>query len=246
MLFAAGVLAGSVNALAGGGTFFSFPALLAVGLPPVIANASNALAVWPGHAVAALSYRRELAANRARLPASVTVALLGGGVGALLLLRTGDAIFTALIPALMLLATLVFALKSRLQHALTALRPGHGGRRVLMWGWEFTIAVYGGYFGAGLGVLMMAGLALTGLRDTHHLNALKNLLSTFISTIAVVLFVVAGAVSWPHASLTLAGAVIGGWLGVHLAKRIATRWLERAIVAIGALLSVYYALTLWA
>ena len=245
VLFAAGIVAGGVNAIAGGGTFFTFPALLAAGLPPVAANASNAVAVWPGHAVATLSYRQELARNKGRLVGSGIVALLGGSAGALLLLRTGDATFTALIPALLIAATLIFACKRWLEVALSALRPGHAQRRVTLWGWEFAIAVYGGYFGAGLGVLMLAGLALTGLRDLHQLNALKNLLSAIIASIAVVLFVVADAVSWPHATLALVGSVIGGWLGVRVAKRIPARWLERAIVAIGGLLSLYYALNIW-
>ena len=245
VLFVAGVIAGSVNAIAGGGTFFTFPALLAAGLPPVVANASNAVAVWPGHAVAALGYRKELATTKSRLFGSSVIALLGGSVGALLLLRTGDATFTVLIPALLLLATLVFAFKRRLQTVLALLRPAYAHRRMALWSWEFAIAVYGGYFGAGLGVLMMAGLALTGLRDVHQLNALKNLLSTLISSIAVALFVLAGAISWPHAAIALVGSVVGGWLGVRLAKRISVRWLERAVVTIGGLLSLYYALTIW-
>jgi uncharacterized protein len=242
LLIAAGFAGGGANAIAGGGTFFTFPALLSVGLPPVVANASNAVAIWPGHAAGVLPYGREIRRLRSRLVRSCAAALLGGIVGAALLLASGDAVFRSLVPWLLLLATLLFAFSARISRWAAAIRSSAEGRSGLpaAFAIEFLVSIYGGYFGAGLGVMMMATLSLTGIRDIHEINALKNLLASAVSSVAVVIFVAAGAVRWPEALAVMAGAVLGGYAGAVMARRIPVAWLRATIIAIGFLLSAYY------
>jgi hypothetical protein len=237
MLAGAGVLAGLANALAGGGTFFTFPALLAAGLPPVTANATSALAVWPGHAAAVLPARAELLAERDGLPLRCAVAAGGGLAGGALLLLTGDRAFAALVPWLLLLATAAFAaapwLRARLARA-PALRPR---TRLLA---EFLVCAYGGYFGAGLGIMLMASLTLAGTADPRRANALKNLLGSLATSVAVLVFVVAGAVAWPYALPALAGAIAGGVAGGRLAGRLPAPLLRATVIAVGAALTAVF------
>lgn len=241
LLTATGLLAGLCNALAGGGTFFTFPAFLGVGLPPVVANASNAIAVWPGHAFAAIGYRREIAARRKGLGAAVAAALAGGVCGALLLVVIEDAAFARMIPFLLLIATLLFAGGERLNRRLAAHTSTRGGAKALIeHGCLFVFSVYGGFFGAGLGVILMAGLLMLGVTDLAANNALKNLLGAVITSVAVGVFAFSGLVSWPHTLVALAGAAAGGVLGARAAHKLSAVWLKRIVIAVGLSLSAYY------
>jgi uncharacterized membrane protein YfcA len=237
-LFGAGLLGGAANAIAGGGTFFTFPVLLAAGLPPVVATASNAVAIWPGHAFGALGYRREIRGLGRRVPSSGAVALMGGALGAWLLIRLGDAVLRPLIPWLLLVATLLFAfsgpLRARLGAARGAALPG------AVVAFEFTVALYGGYFGAGLGVLMMAALLLTGMTDMQQVNGLKNVLATLVTGVSLVVFLSASAVAWPQTLAVMAGAVAGGLIGAAVARHVSAVWLQRTVSVVGLTLSVYY------
>jgi uncharacterized membrane protein YfcA len=244
-VFAAGMVGGGINAVAGGGTFFSFPVFLAAGIPPVVANASNTLALWPGSFLAAIGYREELKAERAGLPRRLAVALAGGIAGALLLLALGNAVFMAAIPVLLLFATGLFAAKRRLAPRVARALAGKTRRAGAgLFAWEFLVATYGGYFGAGLGVLLMAGLSLTGIPDAQRANAVKNFLSVAINGVAVLVFVASGAIHWPAALTGLAGAMVGGYFGARAARRLPVQWLERIVVSVGLLLTVWYGLRL--
>lgn len=241
----AAFLAGAMNSVAGGGTFFSFPALLAVGVPPVSANASNSVALWPASLSGALAYRRELSRYRRYLMPLSIVAFVGGVGGGLLLLSTRDAIFFRLIPWLLLLATLLFAFSAQLSRVLARLRPAAATERAvgntpLSILFQLAVSVYGGYFGAGMGILMIASLAIQGHADVQEINAIKNWLSAVIYSVAVVTFIAAGAVSWPHTIVMLATATLGGYFGAAAARRIPPLWLRRAIIAVGATLTIYY------
>ena len=279
LIGAGGFAAGAVNAVAGGGTFFSFPALLVVGLPPVVANASNSVALWPGSLSSAWAYRRELAAYRRYLLPMGAASLLGGVAGGLLLLAAGDARFAALIPWLLAFATGLFAFSpqlsalvkkmrqrsdamalampnSALQHrhgdqiapAGLAAAPinaaqspaDHGAGSPAGWLAQLLVSVYGGFFGAGMGILMMASLAIGGHEDVQHINALKNLLSAVIYSVTVVTFIAAGAVSWPHTLAMLLTASAGGYAGARLARRMQGPWLRRSVIAVGGALTFYY------
>ncbi len=238
-------VAGAVNSVAGGGTFFSFPALLAVGVPPVVANASNSVSLWPGSLSGAWAYKRELAALKSYLVPMSVASLLGGIAGGLLLLRTHDGQFARLIPWLLGFATLLFALAPRLSGWLARWRASHpagAARRASPAAWltQALVSVYGGFFGAGMGILMMASLAISGHEDVHEINAIKNLLSVVIYSVTVVTFVVAGAVSWPHTLVMIATATAGGYWGATMARRVPAAWLRRFVVAVGAGLTLYY------
>ena len=248
LMGAGGFAAGAVNAVAGGGTFFSFPALLAVGLPPVVANASNSVALWPGSLAGAWAYRKELAAYKRYLLPMGAASLLGGIAGGLLLLAAGDARFSALIPWLLAFATGLFAFSPQISAALKRRRPArpvradgdYGSGTPAGWLVQLLVSIYGGFFGAGMGILTMASLAMGGHEDVQHINALKNLLSAINYSVTALTFIVAGAVSWPQTLVMLLAASAGGYAGARVARRIRGPWLRRMVIAVGAALTLYY------
>lgn len=240
----AAAMAGAMNSVAGGGTFFSFPALLAIGVPPVTANASNAVALWPASLSSAWAYRHELARFSKGLLALSLVALVGGIAGGVLLLSTKDATFSMLIPWLLLIATVMFAGSGQISALLARLRqsatdgPSHGSKGGLLF--QLLVSIYGGFFGAGMGIVMIAALAIQGHRDIHDINALKNWLSAIIYSVAVVTFVIAGAVSWPHTLVMIVTAAIGGYFGAVGARKVPAVWLRRFIIGVGSVLTTWY------
>lgn len=245
LIAVAAFIAGAVNSVAGGGTFFSFPALLAVGVPPVVANASNSVSLWPGSLAGAWAFRRELARFSRSLPMLSLIAFIGGICGGLLLLSTSNAAFSRLIPWLLLIATVLFAFSAQLSAVVKKLRPtpaGRDERHIGPGGYAFQllVSIYGGFFGAGMGILMLASLAIQGFKDVHEINALKNWLSAVIYSVAVGTFVIANAVSWPHTLVMLVTGTLGGYGGAALARHIPALWLRRFIIVVGGALTVYY------
>jgi uncharacterized protein len=244
LLFGAAVLAGSINAVAGGGSFVSFPALLLVGLPSISANATNATALWPGSAASVGAYRRELHQQRGHIIGFGILSLLGGIIGALLLLYTREAVFSRMIPYLLLLATIVFAASPaitrfvrRLQSAPT---PQNPLQRLGIFALYLLVAIYGGFFGAGLGILTLAVLGLLGFDNIHEMNALKTLQATLINGVAVAIFVLAGIVHWPQALVMVLGAIVGGYLGAAVARQINPLWVRRGITVFSIFLTGYF------
>ncbi len=242
LLALGGFGAGAMNAIAGGGTFLSFPALLAIGLPPVTANASNSVALWPASLASAWAYRRELARYRQHLPRLTLAAFVGGALGGGLLLVTSNALFARLVPWLLLTATLLFALAPRINRWLEARRRA-GPRQALGWGgtlFRLLVSVYGGFFGAGMGIVMIAAIAMQGIEDLNEINALKNWLSAVIYSVAALTFTLGGAVSWPHTLVVLLAAAVGGYLAGYVARRLPAIWLRRFILLVGTALTLYY------
>ena len=245
LLAGSGLAAGLVNAIAGGGTFFTFSALLGAGLPPVVANATSAVAVTPANLSSAWAYRAELLANARRFAALGIVSLLGGLVGAYVLTRTNNAAFRSLVPWLLLAATLLFALSPWIvafARRIARGEPGGPSRGAWLGGLAFQggVAVYGGFFGAGMGIVMLAALAITEGDDFHLINSAKHLCSTLIQLVAVVLFIVTGLVSWPETLVVGAASVIGGYGGVQFGRKLpapAIRWI---VIAVGAGLTAYF------
>lgn len=237
-----GAAAGAMNALAGGGTFFSFPALLAAGLPPVTANATNSVALWPASLAAVWAYRHELQHYAAQLRGMVVRALAGGAAGALLLLATPNQTFAVLVPWLLLMATLLFALAPHLNRWRATRAAGAPAPRnaCASHAFQLLVACYGGFFGAGMGIVMIAAIAMQGVKEIHEIQALKNLLSAAIYSIAALTFVVSGAVSWPHLLLCAAAAAIGGYGAGRIARRLPAVWLRRFVLFVGTLLTCYY------
>lgn len=244
LLFGAAAVGGAMNAVAGGGSFVSFPALLFTGVPPIIANATNAFALWPGSAASVGAYRRELAQQRRELALLSVLSVVGGLAGAMLLLYTSERVFERLIPYLLLLATAVFASSSFISRRLARASPTTDAERpmrrlgvLLVYG---AVAIYGGFFGAGLGILTLATLALLGFDNIHEMNALKTLQATIIGGIAVLTFVIAGIIQWPAALVMTCGAILGGYGGAAIARQLDPRLVRWGIILIGCVLTTYY------
>ena len=239
LLAAAAFAAGVLNAIAGGGTFLTFPALVWTGVPPIAANATSALAVCPGYLGSALGFRQELAAlPRALLIREVVLSALGGVAGALLLLVTPAKVFSGVVPWLLLFATLLFALGPRIARWAGA---ADGGVPPL---WRnlglAVVAVYGGYFNGGLGILLMALYLLVGETRLNTVNGLKNLNSFVLSVLSVVAFAIGGAIAWHQALLMAVFATLGGFAGARLARRLPVGVVRTIVIVTGVVMSALF------
>lgn len=240
-LAALAAMAGALNSVAGGGSFLTFPALLFTGVPPIAANATSTVAVWPAGLTSAWAYREDLVHERRVLLALGAVSLAGGLAGALLLLLTPERTFAALVPWLLLAATLLFALGPGLTARTRPERAvAWGPRLAVVAGAQFGIAVYGGYFGGGIGFLMLAALTVLGMTDIHAMNGLKVLLGLAINGIAVVAFLAAGVVDLGLGLPMAAGALLGGWAGPRAAKALPPAWVRGFVIAVGATLTAVF------
>jgi uncharacterized membrane protein YfcA len=239
-LVASGVGAGIMNAMAGGGTLLSFPALVFLGEPAIVANATSAVALLPGSAASLYGYRREFRERGSGWKFLLLPSLLGGAIGAVLLLSTPARTFEGLAPFLVLFATALFALQGAAPRR--TLHPGaaDGARRHIAAAWvlQFAVSIYGGYFGAGIGILMLALFGFLGLSDIHAANGLKNFLTICINGVAAAWFVARGAVDWPAALVLAAGAIVGGYAGARVARLIGQRRARAAVVLIGLAVAV--------
>ncbi len=242
-LFIAGAVAGAINSVAGGGTLVSFPALIAFGIPPVPANATNTAAVCPGALSSAYAYRRDLRHQGGLLILLLVPSLIGGLLGAWVLARTPNWLFARIVPFLVLFATVLFGARNRFARHLgfAAQNKTETSLAGRVWGFFFQlfVASYGGYFGAGIGILMLASLGVMGLRDIHRMNALKTILSFLINGMALIYFILKGLIVWPIALLMAAGAILGGYGGARLAKRVDQGHLRIFIVCVGLAVSAW-------
>ena len=245
LLFVAAIIGGTINSVAGGGSFFTFPALIFTGVPAIIANATSTVAIWPGSVASAGAYRREVMKQpRAIFLILISISLIGGALGAVLLLRTPQAFFVALVPYLLLLATLLFTfsptITARLRkHSSGSIRRSVGniiGVSIA----QLIIATYGGYFGGGIGILMLGTLAMMGMENIHEMNAVKTVLASCINGVAVVIFIVDRAVTWPQAIVMIIGATIGGYGGAALARKIEQKWIRLFVIIVGFALTLYF------
>lgn len=275
ILFIAAIIGGTLNAVAGGGSFVTFPTLVFTGVLPIQANATSTVALWPGSLASIGAYRRELGAlNRTIVVVLGVTSLIGGALGAALLLLTPQATFVGLIPYLLLLATLLFALSPRITAALrkraekdaaqtspaettrmaeatpatpAARSRGLGktaviSRRALaiFVFVQFLLAIYGGYFGGGLGIMMLAALGIMGMENIHEMNGLKTILQASINGVAVVTFIIAGAVYWPQALVMIAGAIVGGFGSAYYARKIDPRYVRGFVILVGVGMTIYF------
>ncbi len=251
--------AGAMNAMAGGGTILTFPTLMFLGMPAVAANATSTVALVPGTMASMAGFRSEVSRNRAWLKTLFLPSLLGGVLGSVLLLRTPEKIFQNLAPVLILFATVLFMVRGFLSRRFgsgfgssgnpgdtatgsptpSSLSPGRWTVAVIL---QFAVALYGGYFGAGIGILMLALLGFLGLTDIHAMNGLKNFFNLCINGVAAGYFVAQGAVSWPEAAVIALGAMAGGYGGARFSRRIGQEKARAMVVAIGLLVT---ALLVW-
>ena len=232
---------GAINAVAGGGTLVTFPALLLFGTPPIIANATSTLALVIGTSGSIYGYRKHLDPVKPWMRRFVPVSLAGGLIGAILLTRTSDKTFSQLVPFLILFATVLFLSQGAFRRlANLDASPAHDGKRRAVWGailFQLGVAVYGGYFGAGIGILMLASLGFIGLSNIHEMNTLKTVLGSLINAVAAVWFISKGLVHWPKAGVMTVGALLGYFLGSHYAQQIPQRRVRQIITLIGFIIS---------
>lgn len=238
LLASAAFAGGAINSVAGGGSFLTFPSLVFAGVPAVVANASSTVALFPASLASAISYREDIRALEVkRLKSWWIVSLIGGAIGAVLLLVTSDTTFRQIAPWLLLFATLLFAFGSRVSVAL-------GGRlhasNALMLGLLFPVSIYGGYFGGGMGIIILAALRLYGLTDIHGMNGVKTVLGGSLNAIAAVIFVVAHQVYWRPTLLMLVAAVVGGYVGPIIARRMAPAVIRAIVIGVGAVMTIYF------
>jgi hypothetical protein len=239
--FGAAFLAGAINSVAGGGTMISFPVLVALGLPPVLANATNTVGLWPGSVGSMWGFRRELARVPRRMLWLLIPAMLGGVLGAWLLRSTPPGVFEKIVPWLILFATGLFMVQAPLQRRLGSAEAAHHGGP----GWlaaalsiQFLVGTYGGYFGAGISIMALAVLGLIGLTDILEMNAMTSLLSFATNGVAGLIFAAAGLVNWPYAAAMAAGALIGGYGAAGVARRIGKKTVRGFVIFVGLAIAV--------
>lgn len=236
VVFVAAFVAGAINSVAGGGTLLTFPALVWVGLPSTLANATSTVALTPGSLGGLWGYRRDLRGLPGQTYLLVFPSVLGGIIGAVLLKMTPTAVFDRLIPLLILFATVLFMLQEPVQRLIKTTGKAHEGSRNWLIGallFQFFVSLYGGYFGAGIGILMLAAFGIMGFTDIHQMNGLKAFLALCINGVAAAYFIWQGMVSWPHALVMSAGAIVGGIWGAGIARRIGPKGVRRIVIAVG-------------
>lgn len=243
VLATGGALGGALNALVGGGSFVAFPALLFAGVPPVMANATTTFALWPGGIASAWAYRRDLAATgRDEWLAFGAASLAGGAIGALLLLRTPEATFVRLVPLLLLFATLLFTFGPRLVERLRARAgaPRPSVRLTAGMALQLAISIYGGYFGGGMGIMMLAAWSLLGLLDIHAMNGLRTVLATLLNGVALLLFVLSDSVAWRPGVVVMGAATVAGYAGAAAARKLPPARARKLVLVIAWLMTAYF------
>jgi uncharacterized membrane protein YfcA len=235
LIFASAFAAGSINSVAGGGTLITFPTLIWLGMSAKLANGTSTVALWPGSVAGAWGFRRELEGADRRLLSLLVPSVVGGIAGALLLVITPTEVFDRLVPFLILFATILFMAQEPIQRRFN-LAEAHASRsHWLSWSmfFQLLVGIYGGYFGAGIGILMLAALSLMGHSDIHQMNGIKNTLATCINGLAAVLFIYNGLVVWQDAFVMMGGAILGGFGGAGMARRAGRTAVRRIVIAVG-------------
>ncbi len=244
ILFGAGFFGGVLNAVAGGGSFITFPALLFVGIPPISANATNTFASTAGYISGAYAFRRDLVACRTQMTPLISVSLFGGGLGALLMLQTPESVFREAIPWLLLFATLMFIFGGAINRTLRHYASGHRHASVLaglsLYLLLLGVSVYGGFFNAGLGVIILSYLALAGFSDINAMNGLKLLISSVVSLTAIVLFIFSGAIAWYEGIVVMLGTLVGGYVAAHLSRQLPQLIVRYFVILVGSGMSLFF------
>ncbi len=244
VIFAAAFVAGMMNSVAGGGTLLTFPALIWIGMDPKAANVTSTVALWPGSLGGMFGYRRELRDSRRFMLLLTPSSIAGGLIGALLLLRTPSGTFASIVPYLVLFATILFAVGEPVAKLLRRKNRETEASEISRAWWiaaaviQLFSAIYGGYFGAGIGIVMLAVLGLMGLNDIHQMNGLKNYFAMCINLIAAVYFILCGPVKWGAAIVMIAGAIAGGYGGAGIARKLGRNFARRAVIVIGLAMAI--------
>ena len=244
LLFVAGLFGGVLNSIAGGGSFITFPALLFVGVPPISANATNTFSSFAGYLSGSYAFRKDLYQHKDELPKLIVLSVIGGILGAWLLLSTPESLFREAIPWLLLFATLLFILGGQLNDALKKLSSHHrhassiGGLLLVLL--LLGVCTYGGFFNAGLGIITLSYLALAGFSDINTMNGLKLLVSTVVSLVAVALFIFDDVIAWHEGFIVLMGTLIGGYVAAHLSRKLSQQSVRVFIMIASSCITVYF------
>ncbi len=243
-LFAAGFMGGILNSIAGGGSFITFPALLFAGVPPISANASNTFASCAGYLSGAYAFRKDLFAHKRELPLLIFVSLIGGAVGSWLLLQASESIFREIIPWLLLFATLLFIFGGKLNSTLKKIASYHQHAsiigRLLLTFLLLGICIYGGFFNAGLGIIVLSYLALAGHSNINTMNGMKLLVSSTISLVAIAVFVFNGAIAWIEGVSVLIGSLVGGYVAAHISRNLPQKYVKVFIFMVSSGVTCYF------
>ena len=238
LLIAAGFAAGIINSVAGGGSFLTFPSLVIAGVPPVIANASNTVALVPGSMASALAYRNDVQQfGKGTVRSWLILSLIGGLAGSILLLFTSDKTFRLIAPWLLLFATLLFAFGNQVSNAFKGKLQSN---EALMLAMLFPISVYGGYFGGGIGIMILAAFRLYGMTEIHAMNGIKTLLSTSLNAIAALLFIFAGKIAWRPTLVMMVAGIVGGYVGPALARKLKPAIIRGIVIGVGLIMTAYF------
>jgi hypothetical protein len=244
ILFFAALIAGALNSVAGGGSFISFPALTFVGVTPRLANATNTMALWPGSVASVGAYRAEIRRPmESRVPLLI-ISFIGGAIGAYLLLATPESTFGVILPWLLLFALTLFVFGKRLSGALRASAARWKLPAPVMVGAvlaaQLFVSVYGGFFGGGIGIMMLAVLSLAGMDDIHHMNGIKTLLASVINGVAVFVFLFAKEIQFPHVLIMVVGAILGGYFGAYFARQIDPKLVRYFVIVVGVIMTIVF------
>jgi uncharacterized protein len=241
-LFFAGALGGAINAVAGGGSFIAFPALLFTGVAPVPANATNTLALWVGVTASGGAYREHLSISKRVMIPLIATSVVGGLIGAFLLIKTPGQTFLKVLPWLLLGATLLFAFGKHLTGRIAAGISNESSGTAIAGAsvFELFVSVYGGYFGGGMGIMNLAMLAALGMTDIHAMNALKVVLGGVINGVATITFVATGAIVWKQGIVMTAGALLGGYFAARWAQKLPQAWIKNFVILVGTGMTIYF------
>jgi len=244
LLFIAGLCGGALNSIAGGGTFITFPALLMAGVPPISANATNTFAVSAGYISGTWALKKELSNHKNALPVIVLFSLAGGVTGAWLLMQTPEQLFRQAIPWLLLFATLLFIFGDSINRFFAQLDLKHRHASVIAKALSIlmllSVATYGGFFNAGLGIVILSYLAMAGYNNINEMNAIKLLVSSLVSLVAIVIFILDGAIAWYEGSIVLLGSLSGGYLAAHYSRKLQQAHVRLTVIIISLLITTYY------
>ena len=247
-LFFAAAVGGALNAVAGGGSFLTLPALIVAGISPVVANATSTLALWPASISSTVAYRGEIKSSRQWMAVLGLTSVAGGLAGALLLVRTSDESFLRVLPWLMFVAAATFTFGNKLRPRSKEAGGAHRFEKIAAWhpamlglvAFQFVIATYGGYFGGGMGIMMLAGMALAGMTNIHEMNGLKSFLGVSINGVALATFVISGAISWKYGLVMAVGATLGGYSTASFARKLDATYVRTFVIVVGWVMTAYF------
>lgn len=250
LLFAAGVLGGVLNSIAGGGSFITFPALIFVGVPPVMANATNTFASCAGYLSGAYGFRNEISELKSSIKSTIFYSLIGGAIGAYLLLNVSETQFLVAIPWLLLFATLLFLFGAKISAKLTAISEGTSRRTtlatILVTLLLVFVSAYGGFFNAGLGVIVLSYLVVAGYTDINQMNGVKLLISSCVSIIAIFIFVLDGAIDWYRGIAVMLGSLTGGYIAARVSRQVEQRYVKGFVALSSLFMTLYFFVDVYA